>query len=232
MIVAIHQPNFIPWLGYFYKIAHADVFVFLDSAQFTRNSYINRNRIKTQSGPQWLTVPVRTTGRFGQSILEVKMAWESDWRQKHMNALTTNYGRAPFFPQVLALLERSYSVVGSGSGLAEFNISLIEAVCAYLDIKREFVRASNLALEGQSTDLLVRICQELGATTYLAGGGAVNYQDDAMFKAAGVEVEYSDFKRQPYPQLWGDFLPNLSIVDALMNKGPSTLDLLVKQTQG
>jgi hypothetical protein len=78
----------------------------------------------------------------------------------------------------------------------------------------------------------VQICRKLGATTYLAGGGAVNYQDDAKFKAAGVEVEYSDFKPQPYPQLWGDFLPNLSVVDALMNKGPSTLDLLVRKRSG
>ena len=226
MRVGIHQPNFLPWLGYFYKLMLAERFVFLDIVQYSKNSFINRNRIKTPQGPSWLTVPVRAKGRFGQSIGEVEIVWDADWRRKHLNSLVANYGRAPFFEEVFPQIQLEYRKVGPGTLLAEFNISLAQQICAYLGLNPQFVRARDLKVEGTDTALLVSICKSVGASRYLAGGGAVKYQADEQFASAGIEVEYSRFRGQPYPQVWNGFVENLSIVDALMNCGRATRDLL------
>lgn len=221
-MVAIHQPNFLPWLGYFRKLALVDAFVFLDNAQYTKNSFINRNRIKTQAGIQWLTVPVLTRGRFLQAIHQVVTASETDWRRKHLQAMQVNYGRAAHFEEVFALLEPHYLTAEAQTNLADFNILLIRTVCSYLGLTPRLIRARDLAVSGNSTDLLVSICRELKANAYLAGRGAVKYQEDEHFKSAGIRVEYENFVAQPYDQLWGSFSENLSILDALMNCGQGT----------
>jgi hypothetical protein len=232
MIVAIHQPNFIPWLGYFLKIARANKFVFLDTVQYTKNSFINRNRIKTQSGAAWLTVPVRAKGRFGQPICEVEIVWEEDWRQKHLQTLVTNYRRAPYFSEVFPLLESLYGSVRQDTTLSEFNISIIQAISEHLGLRPTMLRVTNLMVEGKGTDLLVSICQKLQASVYLAGGGATKYQDNQKFLAAGIQIEYSDFKSMPYVQQGGDFVENLSIVDGLMNCGRSIINLICPPLSG
>src|SRR5256885_665158 len=164
MIVAIHQPNFLPWLGYFYKLASTDAFVFLDNVQYSKNSFINRNRIKTPIGPQWLTVPVQTSGKFNQKINEVVILPDADWKRRHLNTLRTNYGRAPFFEEVFAMLNEEYALVERGTKLADFNVNLVLAICSYLGIESRKIRASEMLVDGTSTGLLVSICQELGAS--------------------------------------------------------------------
>jgi hypothetical protein len=226
MVVAIHQPNFLPWLGYFHKLAHVDAFVFLDTVQYTRNSFINRNRIKTKTGAQWLTLPVRTSGKFGQVIAEVLTVSDQDWRRKHLNALATHYRRTPYFEEVFALLETQYTAVEAQTTLADFNINLTRTVCSYLKLKSKLVRARDLVTSGNSTELLVSICRGLGADAYLAGRGALKYQEDEYFKSAGIQVQYSEFAPQFYSQMWGSFIGNLSVVDALMNCGQQTQRLL------
>ncbi len=226
MIVAIHQPNFLPWPGYFYKLARADVFVFLDNAQYIKESFINRNRIKTPSGAQWLTVPVCSSGKPVQTIQEVQMVPAARWRRKHLHLLEAYYRRAPHFKEIYGMLESQYAAVDSHTLLADFNISMTRAVSSYLDLNPILIRARDLDAGGTSTERLVNICRELGADCYLAGGGAVKYQDDQQFASAGIGVEYSDFRPEPYSQPGGAFLGGLSIVDALMNCGKSAKALL------
>ncbi len=217
---AIHQPNYIPWLGYFFKIAHADKFVFLDVVAYPSGSFVNRNSIKTPTGPAWLTVPVITSGRFGQLIGEVETDYMHRWAGRHLTTLRNNYGKAPYFKEILALLEPHYSVVTDKRiSLADFNIGMICSIVTYLGVSTQFMRSSELNVSGYRTDLLLDICRAIGARTYLAGIGAKSYQEDAKFEDAGINPVYSPFSQRSYPQRFGEFVGNLSIVDVLMNCG-------------
>lgn len=218
--VAIHQPNYLPWLGYFFKIAHANKFVFLDVATYSSGSFVNRNYVKTPTGRAWLTIPVIKSGRFGQRIGEVETELMSRWADRHLTTLRSNYGRAPHFKEVITLLEPHYSVViDKRIFLADFNIGLICSIAAYLGLQTKFLRAGELDVSGHKTELLLDICRALGATSYLAGTGAKSYQEDVRFESAGIAAVYSRFVQQPYPQLFGEFAENLSVVDVLMNCG-------------
>jgi hypothetical protein len=219
-IAAIHQPNYIPWLGYFYKIAHADKFVFLDMVIYPDRSLINRNSIKAPSGPAWLTIPVLKTGRSGQLINEVETDNIQRWAGRHLATIRSNYGRAPYFKETFALLEPHYPIAtGNRSSLAAFNIGVICSIAAYLGVGTQFMNASELNVSGHKTGLLVDICRAIGASTYLAGTGAKSYQEDAKFEDAGITPVYSPFSQRSYPQLFGEFVRNLSVVDVLMNCG-------------
>lgn len=226
MIVSIHQPNFLPWLGYFYKLTQCDVFVLLDNVQYTKNSFINRNRIKTPRGADWLTVPVIIKGRFGQLIRDVEINSSVDWRKKHLGTLEANYRKAKYFEPIFQGLETIYSV-NDWINLCELNIMLLEWALSILGLKKNLVRASDLNLEGESTQLLIDIIKELGGDTYLSGFGGANYQEEELFEKAGITLTYYDFKHPVYPQLWNDFIPNLSIIDLLFNCGSESLDVLL-----
>jgi hypothetical protein len=218
--VAIHQPNYIPWLGYFFKIAYADKFVFLDTVGYSVGSLVNRNSIKTPCGSAWLTIPVLKCGRSGQLISEVETDNIRNWARRHLATLQSNYGRAPYFKEVLALLKPHYhSVAGDTSSLANFNIGLICSIATYLRLNTRCINASELNVSGQKTDLLLDICRAIGASTYVAGTGAKSYQEDTKFEDAGITPVYSSFSQRNYPQLFGEFIGNLSVVDVLMNCG-------------
>jgi hypothetical protein len=221
VIAAIHQPNYIPWLGYFFKIAHSHKFVFLDIVAYpSGGSFVNRNYIKTSGGPAWLTIPAITGGRYGQPINEVKTDWRSRWATKHIATLRSNYIRSPYFKEILALLEPHYASVNEGTFLAEFNIELIRSIASYLGICSQFTRASDLNVAGHKNGLNLDICRVVNARTYLSGTGASkSFQEDARFEEAGITLVYSPFSQQSYPQRFGEFVGNLSIVDVLMNCG-------------
>lgn len=220
--VASHQPNYIPWLGYFYKISRADRFVFVDMVIYPGRSYINRNYIKSANGPRWLTIPVITTGRTGQLIRQVETDNLQGWTDSHLKTLHLSYRRAPHFDEVYALLEPIYAqVCGERSSLSEFNMSLIRAIAAYLDIHPEWLLASDLNVSGAKTDLVVEVCSAAGGTSYLAGQGARAYLEEEKLQNAGLSLHYSAFEQSTYPQLFGEFVPNLSIIDVLMNCGRS-----------
>ena len=220
VVVAIHQPNYIPWLGYFYKIAHADKFVFLDIVAYSVGSFVNRNYIKTPTGPSWLTIPVVKSGRSGQSIRNVETHDIRQWANKHLAALRTNYGRAPHFKEIFTLIEPHYCISGGNRlSLAEFNMGLIVSIVEYLGIRSQFLCTSDMDITGHKNDLILDICRTLGATTYLAGTGAMSYQNATEFEDAGIALLYSPFVQRNYPQLFGEFTVNLSIVDVLMNCG-------------
>src|SRR5258707_3163464 len=196
-IVAIHQPNYIPWLGYFFKIAHADKFVFLDNVVYPDTSFVNRNSIKTPSGPAWLTIPVIRRGRRGQLIGEVEADNTHRWAERHLTTLRCNYSRAPYFKETLALLEPHYRVIaGNRRSLAEFNIGVICSIATYLGFSAQFIRASELSVSGHKTDLILDICRAIGARTYLAGTGwAKSYQEDEKLEEAGITPVYSPFSQ-------------------------------------
>jgi hypothetical protein len=218
--VAIHQPNYIPWLGYFFKSVYADKFVFLDVVPYSHGSFVNRNSIKTPNGPAWLTIPVVKSGRSSQLIGEVETDNTRQWADRHLATLQCNYGRAPYFKETLALLEPHYRIIaGNRRSLAEFNISVICSISTYLGSSAQFMRASELSVSGHKTDLILDICHAIGAKTYLAGTGAKSYQEDEKFEGVGITPVYSPFSQRDYPQLFGEFVGNLSIVDVLMNCG-------------
>lgn len=224
MTVAIHQPNFIPWLGFFYKIKHCDIFVLLDDVQYTKNSLINRNKIKTTQGEQWVTMPVLHSGSFGQCINETRLLMSEKHYLKFLRSLQMNYSKAPFYEEIITLLSIDDF---SCDILSSFNESLIRIIARYLEIQTLIIKSSDLeGIEGCSTNRLISICKHLGADKYLAGLGSRNYQDDSLFLEAGIDPIISSFSYPLYEQLHGSFLPNLSIVDVLMNNGKRTLQFI------
>lgn len=223
MIVSIHQPQYLPWLGYFDKIDRADVFCFLDNVQYKKNEWQNRNRIKTAAGWQWLTVPVHY--RFGEEIREIEIDRRSEWRRRHLQAIRTNYGSAPFFCRYIGFFEELYEK--DWKYLCDLNIWAVENLCALLEMGTvRTIRASNLALRNHPTDRLIDICLHLGADTYLAGAGGAAYMDLARFNESDIPVCFQDFDHPIYPQLFGHFESHLSIVDLLMNHGPDSIGII------
>ena len=223
MIVAIHQPNFLPWAGYFYKILKSDIFIILDDVQFTKNSYINRNKIKTPNGNQWISVPVKSKGRFGQLINEVEINSLEKTKRKIKNSIKVNYGKSKYFNEIFSMIEPMFE----SNMLSEVNESLIIRICKFLNIQTRFVRSSVLHTQQfDSTEKLINLCKEVNATTYLSGFGGNKYQDSLMFNKNDIELKTSTFIHPNYPQLWGGFIPNLSIIDLLFNCGKESIRYL------
>lgn len=224
MKIAIHQPQYLPWLGYFDKIDQVDCFVLLDDVQFKKNEWQNRNRIKTAAGWQWLTVPVLQ--RFPQRILEVRINEAVPWTRKHLQALISHYTGAPFFSVHRPFFEEIYR--REWTLLTDLNHVTIAYLAEALGSHTKLVLASSLALpdSAMSTERLIAICHALGADTYLSGSGGRSYLDLERFSAAGLQVLFQVFQCRSYPQRFGAFVPNLSIVDLLCNCGAESLQLL------
>lgn len=223
VIVAIHQPQYLPWIGYIHKLVTADAFCFLDNVQYKKNEWQNRNRIKTAEGWQWLTVPVRY--RFPQQIDDVAIDNNTPWQKKHRHALHTNYRRSAFFDEVWAALAEGFH--RRWQRLADVNIFFVERICDYLGLGAKLrVRASRMTLRDDPTDRLIDICKSLGAGTYLSGPDGAGYMDLERFRSAGIQVVFQDFVPPAYPQQFNGFEPRLSIVDMLFNCGPRTAELL------
>ena len=221
MIVAIHQPQYLPWLGYFDKMRRADVFCFLDNVQYKKNDWQNRNRIKTAQGWQWLTVPVHY--RFPQKINEVTINNAVKWKNKHLQALISNYNRAPFFKEFLDIFELVYSE--NWESLSDLNIFLIKRLRTALGLQqRQAVKASDFELREDPTDRLIDICKALKADTYLSGQDGTVYMDLERFKQSGIRVVVQDFKHPVYPQVFQEFQSHMSIVDLLFNCGAKSLE--------
>ncbi|MCF8050005.1 MAG: WbqC family protein [Desulfobacterales bacterium] len=226
MIVSIHQPQYLPWLGYFDKIDKADVFCFLDNVQYKKNEWQNRNRIKTARGPQWLTVPV--SHRFGQKINEILINNNEKWPKKHLQGLITNYAKASYFDDYIGLFEKILSQ--HWRRLSDLNIGLVEALMAALGLtETDTVQASEMSLREEPTDRLIDVCRSVGADVYLSGKDGANYMDLARFEAAGIAVVFQDFHHPTYPQLFGEFESHLSIVDLLFNCGPEALSVIRRE---
>ena len=223
MIVAVHQPQYLPWLGYFDKIASADVFVLLDNVQYKKNEWQNRNRIKTASGPQWLTVPV--SYRFGQQINEVLVNNNENWRKKQKQAIITNYRKAAHWQQTSDVLEDIF--VRPWQRLADLNIFVVRRLAEILGIATPIYVASELpAFPEDPDERLISIVRHFGADTYLAGSGGHNYMNLDKFAENGIKVSFQDYKHPVYKQLFDGFEPYLSVIDLIFNHGNESLTIL------
>jgi len=218
---------YLPFAGFFQKMARADVFMFLDFVPLSRQSWQVRNRVKTTAGVAWLTVPVYVKGRAGQLIRDVRVV-PNGWQRKHRETIKQAYGRAPHFREYADFLADVYG--RDWKWLAELNVFIIEAMRAFLGIKTPIVDGRAFSFEGTKTDLVVDICRKLGATAYLSSDGEAAYIEPEKFAAAGIEHRYLGWTPTPYPQLHGPFVPNLSALDLLLNCGPRSLDVIMGKT--
>jgi hypothetical protein len=221
--VAIHQPHYLPWLGYLAKWAAADLFIFLDTVQYEKNGWQNRNRIKTREGPRWLTVPVRA--RLGTAIDAVEIDPGQPWGRRHLGAIEHAYGRARWFErfagELRALYERPWS------RLAPLAVASATALARAVGITTPARLASELPTAGaDATARLVGLCQAVGATVYLAGRDGPGYMDLGRFARAGIEVWSQTYTHPIYPQMHGEFVPFLSAIDLLLNSGDASLAIV------
>lgn len=223
-VVTAHQPAYLPWLGYFHRIAQADTFVFLDDVQFEKNSFTNRNRIKTQTGPTWLTIPVVKSGHTSSTMMTTAIDDRGKWRRKHLASIQQAYRHAPHFNLCYPRLEQLYAQ----------DDGLLKDVCwrhlqfwlEVLGIDTKLVRLHELALQERKSDLVLALCKTLGAGTYISGPFGQDYLDAESFRQNGIAVEFDRFTPTAYPQLHGEFVPNLAIVDGWMNMGDQVSTLL------
>ena len=215
MRVAIHQPQYLPWLGYLDKLDQADVFVLLDTVQFKKNEWQNRNRIRTAEGWQYLTVPV--LHEFPQRLGQVRINNQTDWRRKHLQALETHYGKAPHYdsyaPVFRELLARDWE------RLSLLNEAVLSAVAGAFGITTPIVKASQHTTREEQTGRLVDLCKALDADCYLAGAGGREYMNLAEFNIAGITVEFQNFVSPEYAQAYRPFIAGLSAIDLLFNCG-------------
>jgi hypothetical protein len=225
MSAAIMQPTYLPWVGYFALMDRVDQFVFLDSVQFERRSWQQRNRIKTANGALLLTVPVLKKGRYQERIMEVEIDCTSDFARKHIRAIESAYRRAPYFdafaPALFAHFERGHNL------LAELNIAIILWMAQVFGIFTPSTRSSAMKAAGKREGLLVAICRELGTDRYVSPPAAHAYLDESMaFRDAGIALEWHDYAHPMYRQLHGPFLSHMSAIDLLFNMGPGSLAVI------
>ena len=218
MIVSIHQPQFLPYLGFFHKVAHSDLYVVLDDVQFLERGHQHRNEIKMQTGKQWLTVPV--VQDRGQLIKDVRIDDGSNWRRKHWAALESNYRPAPFWGELSPGL-KAVLVEGGHTKLAALDVDLLRWAFGVLRLRVPIRWSSELGVEGEQTERLVNVCKAVGATLYLSGQGGRQDMELARFEAAGIGVRFQELAAPSYPQQFmrHGFIANLAVVDALFNCG-------------
>jgi hypothetical protein len=228
MIISVHQPQYIPWLGYFDKIANSDAFVFLDQVQYKEREFQNRNKIRTDRDGLWLTVPVISKGLGRQRISDVLIDNEIDWRKQHLLSLKNYYGRAGYFKDHLQFLEGLYG--RQWGKLSELNVYIIDYLLDELAIKTPVYFESKLDITQAKTDRVIEICRKMNADTYLSGMGGKEYLEEEKFAKAGIKLAYQDFKHPVYRQQFmkekGDFLPLMSALDLLFNEGPNSRSIL------
>jgi hypothetical protein len=224
--VVIEQPNYIPWIGYFDLVRQSDVWVWYDDVQYTKRDWRNRNRIAAGDTPEWLTIPVKTTGRFHQRICDVEIDESQAWRRTHLESIRRCYARAPFFETMFALVENA--LAANDAKLSDLTIRLSEAISELLELRPVFLRSSQLGSTPTGREQrLLDICRDAGAGVYLSGPRARDYLHPDSFDAAGIELRYIVYDYPPYARGGNPFVPNLSIVDALAWLGPSgTADYL------
>jgi hypothetical protein len=215
--VVVLQPGYLPWLGFFDQLNRADVFVYYDDVQYDKHGWRNRNRIKTQDGPRWLTVPVRHGDGGFPRIVDVEIDGRTPWARKHVASVRQAYARAPFLekymPALEELLERRWE------RLVDLDLACASLIAGWFGLDRRIERSSALGIEGARSERLVNICRHFGASRYVSGDSAREYLDVAAFAAQGITVEWQEYAHPIYPQLHGPFVPYLSALDLVLNCG-------------
>lgn len=217
--VVIHQPDFLPHIGFFHRFLYADLWVMLDNVQFVNNSsrsWQNRDKIKTKKGEKWITVAIQRCHRETK-INEVLLSGKHNWREGHLNLIRENYRASRHFDEVYPYIEKLYSF--ECSKLMDFNIESIDMLSNLFDINIPRIFASTLNPEGKKNELLIDILKKVGADKYLSGPGARDYLEHKLFDESGIKVAWQNFRHPEYSQPQGDFISYLSSIDLLLNCG-------------
>ena len=226
MIIAANQPYFAPYPGFFCKARLCETLVILDAVQFPRGTtWITRNRFKNDQGNLWLTIPVWKKGLGLQKIGAVRICREGRWARKHLESLKHAYNNAPFFDEHLPFLEKIF--ITDHEKIIDLNMEIIRYIIDFLELDTRLIMQSDLGACGQGDRLLVNICRQLGGTVFLAQGAARKYLDGDIIRSSEVTVKYFSTPNLIYPQLWGNRIDNLSILDLIFNCGPKARDILV-----
>lgn len=224
--VAIHQPNFIPWIGFFHKMLSCDKFVLLDNVQYSKNSFQNRNKIRTKQGELLLTIPVLTTGRYGQQTDEVLIDNKLNWREKHIKTLITTYAKAPYYKTYIQEIESIYLV--KYERLLDICVDFIQVIKGWLGSEVQIIHSSSLGATGDRTSRLLNLTIAAGGNTYLSGSSGRKYLCENVFKTENITLKYQDFVHPEYLQFQGDtFISNLSILDLFFNCGQDSKHIVI-----
>jgi len=215
MMLSAHQTAYLPWLGYLHRIDLSDKFVVLDLVQFEKNSYSNRNQIKSPGGKIWLTVPISGRGHLSSNLKELKIVNITSWARKHWKALSFNYSKAPFFRQHAEFFHDVYS--REWDSLTDLCVELMSYILRQFEITTPIFKQSDIGVTGRKQELICKLCDEFGADTFLFGDHGRDYVDPEFFHSHGVMPKFHSYEGGAYPQLWGSFIPNLSCVDMMFN---------------
>jgi len=226
MIVSINQPAYLPWLGYFERIARSDLHIVLDHVQFEKNSFTNRNRIRSTNGEIWLTIPLSTKGQFGNlEINGLAFAPNNPWQKKQWDTLCMNYRKAPYFAQYAQAYESLYKT--GWTSFMPMIRSFLDRHLKDLGIHTRLVYSSEMKVSGTKSELLLNLCRDMGATCYLSGAMGRDYLDEGIFSRAEISVAYQNYKHPEYRQHHGAFKPYMGILDLIFNEGPHSLSILL-----
>jgi hypothetical protein len=226
MILSTYQPYFAPFPGFFCKIHHCDIFVLLDAVQFPRGTtWLSRNRFKNEQGSLWLTIPVWKKGLGLQNIDAVRICHEGQWARKHLTSLEHAYGHAPYFADHADFIREIYA--SRLERLVDFNTQILQYLMRVLNVDTPLKLMSETGIRANGILLLVELCHHFGATTYLAQRSAARYLDETVFDRAGIRLRFFKPPSPIYPQLWGNYIPNLSTFDLVFNCGPKAHDILL-----
>ncbi len=220
----ILQPGYLPWLGFFDQVHRSDVFIYYDDVQFDKHGWRNRNRVKSPSGPHWLTVPVLHKNREKPLILEIEIDNRTPWARKHIGTIKQFYAQAPYLDLYLPALEER--LTRGWERLVDLDLAVVDLMLQWFGLYRETRRSSELGIPGDRSERLLKICQHFDAERYLSGDAAKDYLDVALFERYGIKVEWQEYRHPVYPQPHGPFVPYLSALDLLLNCGPDSLSIL------
>ena len=224
MICTVHQPNYVPYCGFFEKAYRSDIFIIYDSTQFKKNDWQNRNRICTKEGWEWLTIPV--INKFGQKISETRIDINQKPLKKNWQKLKTIYGKAPYFKLYACELENIYSI--DYEKLADLNYDMIKLISKILGLNTKFIKSSDLPVNNlKSSKALLEFCKAVKSNIYLSGQSGKNYIDTKLFEKEKIKVVFQKYNHPEYKQFNSNkFLPNMSVLDLLFNHGPESLKIL------
>jgi hypothetical protein len=226
MIVSIHQPGYLPWHGFFHRLALSDLHILFDTAQFEKNGFNNRVKIRTAQGEQWLTVPILAKGRFGNNpIKDAQTNPTVAWQENHWKTITQSYGRATYFSEHSPFFRDFYTI--PWTHLGPLNITALTYLARALGINCRLVKASELSVTGQKSELVLNLCRAVGATTYISGVNGRDYLDRRAFADAGVELRFQCYKEPHYQQFRQGFRPYISVVDLLFHHGPAAREIMM-----
>ena len=226
MILTSHQPLYLPYLGHFEKIAKSDIFVYLDTVSYSKWNWYNRNKIRTSTGWLWLAVPVLTRGKHNQLLNEVKIDNSQKWRKMHLKAIEMAYSKAPFFDSYIDFFRETYKK--EWEYLSDLNEHFIRFFMKELGIDTKFVKGSELPfeLEGEKSDRVLDLCKKMKADVFIFGKDGETYAKVEDFENSDIKIVFQNYKHPEYPQIHGEFIPYMSVIDLLFNCGSKSLEIL------